>query len=72
MSNRLVISQGGRVGSVVSWQKIETVPQNYFYKPYLENGVRYVALDDTKYLDVKQVDGVESDGGMETQEVRYE
>ena len=48
------------------------LPQNYFYKPYLENGVRYVALEDTKYLDVKQVDGVESDGGMETQEVRYE
>ena len=35
---------------------------------YLENGVLYVAVDDAKYLDEKQVDGVDKEGGMETQE----
>ena len=35
---------------------------------YLENGVLYVAVDDAKYLDEKQVDGVDNEGGMETQE----
>lgn len=40
---------------------------------YLENGVLYVAVDDAKYLDEKQVDGVDKEGGIETQEtpVRY-
>lgn len=40
---------------------------------YLENGVLYVAVDEAKYLDEKQVDGVDREGGMETQEtpVRY-
>ena len=35
---------------------------------YLEKGVLYVAVDDAKYLDEKQVDGVDKEGGMETQE----